>query len=243
MAKLRILYNNAITAAAIGGTSAPNLLTDLKSQTSTGTSFTLSTTSLTGPIAIIAVLAENPDSITMTLSSPTATPNAVTEATGNEFASNTVGYGGTKYVTLYTTVSATTSFTVTFNQSVKVSRFIVGNYWEPKYNTSFGISVGYDDLTQYDRLQSGDLYATLAPRYKTLSFELQYIASSEKFALYQILRGIGKTKPIFISAFPDNSADREQEQMYSIYGRLTNLPPIIYRVFSMYQSQFEVQEF
>ena len=179
----------------------------------------------------------------MTLTSPATTPNAVTEATGNEFASNTVGYGGTKYIALYTTVSAATSFTVTFSQSVKVSRFIVGNYWEPKYNTSFGISVGHDDLTQYERLQSGDLYATLGPRHKTLSFELQYIDTSEKFTLYQILRGIGKTKPIFISAFPDNSADREQEQMYSIYGRLTNLPPISYRIFSMYQSQFELQEF
>lgn len=240
MAKLRIVYNNAITSATAGGTSAPNLLTDLKSQTSTGTSFTLGTTSLTGSVAIIAVLAENPGSVTMTLTSPSA---SVTEATGNTFTTNTAGYGGLKYITLYTTVNAATSFALTFSQSVKVSKFIVGNYWEPKYGTSYGVSIGWEDATQYDRLQSGDLYATLGPRNKTLSLDLQYVDSSEKFTLYQILRGIGKTKPIFVSAFPDNATDREQEQMYSIYGRLTSLPGISYRIFSMYQSQLELQEF
>jgi hypothetical protein len=238
--KLRILYKNLLTAATAGGVSAPNLLTDTKSQTASGTTFVLTTTSVIGPVAVIAVLAENPGSVTMTVTGQTA----LTEATTTEASGNASGYGGVKYVAKYFTLaSGTTSFTVTFNQSVKVSRFIVGNYWEPKYNTSFGISVGYEDATQFERLQSGDLYATLAPRYKTLSFELQYVDASEKFKLYEILRGIGKTKPIFISAFPDQLSDQEQEQMYSIYGRLTSLPPISYRIFTIYSSQFEVQEF
>ena len=237
---LRILYINTLISATAGGSSATNLLTDLKSQTSTGSSFVLNTSSLSGPVAVVAILAENPGPVTMTVAGQTS----LIENTTTAVSSNTAGYGGIKYLAKYFTLASSTStFTITFNKTVKVSRFLVGNYWEPKYNTSFGISIGYEDATQYDRLQSGDLYATIAPRYKTMSFELQYVDSTEKFKLYEILRGIGKTKPMFISAFPDLVEDQDQEQMYSIYGRLTNLPPISYRMFSMYQSQFEVQEF
>lgn len=237
---LRILYTNTLISATAGGLAAPNLLTDLKSQTSAGSSFVLNTSSLSGPVVVVAILAENPGSVTMTVTGQVA----LVENTGTAVSSNTAGYGGLKYLAKYFTLaSGTSTFTVTFNKTVKVSKFLVGNYWEPKYNTSFGISIGYEDATQYDRLQSGDLYATIAPRYKTMSFELQYVDSTEKFKLYEILRGIGKTKPIFISAFPDSGSDQEQEQMYSIYGRLTNLPPISYRMFSIYQSQFEIQEF
>lgn len=245
MAKLRILYKNVLSTATIGGTSAPNLLTDTKSQATSvaaDTSITLTTSSaLSGNIAIVIVLAENPGSVALNLTSPTTA--SVTDASTNSFTTNTAGTGGLKYITLYTTASNASTFVINLNKATKISRILVGNYWEPKYNTSFGISIGHEDLTQYERLQSGDLYATLGPRHKTLNFELQYVDASEKFTLYEILRGIGKTKPVFVSAFPDNATDRDQEQMYSIYGRLTNLPAINYRMFSVYSSQFELQEF
>lgn len=233
---LRIVTNNVVTQ--VGGSSTAKSLNDYKSQFDTGTTFTITTTALTGPIAVIAMLTETIGSVTMTVTGQTA----VTEATTSRFTGQTVGFGGGKYIAKYFTPTAgTTSFTITFSASVKVSRFIIGNYWSPKYNTNYGVQVGYDDSTSYDRLQSGDLYATLSPRNKTMQFDLQYMDESDKFTLFDIIKSIGKSKPIFVSVFPENT-DQQKEQMYSLFGRLSSPSNISYVMYSMYSSSIQLEE-
>lgn len=234
---LRIVYVNQLTAAT-GGASPQNLLNDYKSQTDTSNTFTLTTNSISGDIAIVAILAENTTPVTMTVNS-----NSAQETTTSSIATAApIGQGGGKYVALYfNQATATTTFTVTFNTSVKVSRFIVGNYWSPVYNTSFGVQVGYDDLSTTERLQSGDLYTIVGPRHKTLSFDLEYLTESDKFKLFDIVKLLGKSKPIFISVFPQNT-DKEKEQMYSIYGKFQSIPSITYTMFTKYTSSIQVEE-
>lgn len=234
---LRILYVNQLTAAT-GGSTPSELLNDFKSRTSTASSFTLTTNSLTGPIAIVAMLAEETGSVTMTVS---GNSNAET-TTSSISSSSAVGFGGGKYVAVYYNLaSATTSFTVTFSKSVKVSRFIVGNYWVPTFNVPFGMQVGYEDTSTSERLQSGDLYSTLAPRHKTLGFELEYLTDGDKFKLFDIIKLIGKSKPIFVSLFPEDT-DKEREQMYSIYGKLQNAANISYAMYTKYMSSIQIEE-
>lgn len=234
---LRILYANKLTAAT-GGLTPSNLLNDYKSQTSTSSTFTLTTSSLTGKVAVVAMLAENTASVTMTVNG-----TAETESTQSTISSTAaVGYGGGKYVVVYLTLAeATTSFAVTFSSAVKVSRFLVGNYWSPTYNTSFGVQVGYEELTTTERLQSGDLYSTPGPRHKTLSFNLEYVTDAEKFKLFDIVKLLGKSKPLFVSVFPEDS-DLEREQMYSICGKFTNLPAITYAMFTRYTTSLQLEE-
>lgn len=236
MANLRILYNNKVTQ--VNSSAAAKSLNDYKSQFDTGTTFTLTTGSLTGPVVVVAMLTDTTSSITMTVTGQTG----VTEATTSNFSGQTVGYGGGKYIASYFTLAAgTTSFTVTFSSSVKVSKFIIGNYWSPKYNTGYGMQVGYTDATTFERLQSGDLYGITAPRNKTLQFDMQYMDESDKFNLFDIVKSIGKTKPIFISLFPSNS-DQQKEQMYSIYGRLTTPPNINYTMYTIYSGSLQLEE-
>jgi hypothetical protein len=233
---LRILLNNAATQ--VGGSATANSLNDYKSQFDTGTSFTITTSALTGPIAVVAMLTETTDAVTMTVTGQ----SGVTESTTSNFTGQTVGYGGGKYIVkYYTLASSTTSFTVTFSSSVKVSRFMIGNYWSPKYNTNFGVEVGYEDATTSERLQSGDLYTTIAPRNKTLQFDLQYMDESDKFQLFDIYRSIGKTKPVFVSVFPED-VDKQKEQMYSIYGKFNTLSNISYIMYSIYSSSLQLEE-
>lgn len=233
---LRILLNNKVTQ--VNASSTANSLNDYKSQYDTGTTFTITTSSVTGPVAVVAFLTEAVGSVTMTVTGQTA----VTEATTSSFTGQVSGYGGGKYIAKYFTLATgTTSFTITFSASVKVSKFIVGNYWSPKYNTNYGVQVGYEDATTFDRLQSGDLYATPAPRNKTLQFELQYMDESDKFYLFDIVKSVGKTKPLFISVFPEDS-DQQKEQMYSIYGRFNSPPNISHVMYTMYSSSLQFEE-
>lgn len=233
---LRIVTNNAVTL--VGGSSTAKSLNDYKSQFDTGTSFTITTTALTGPVAVVAMLTETVGSVTMTVTGQTA----VTESTTSSFTGQTVGFGGGKYIVKYfTPAPGTTSFTVTFSSSVKVSRFIVGNYWSPKYNTGYGVQVGYEDATTSERLQSGDLYTTVSPRNKTLQFDLQYMDESDKFQLFDIYRSIGKTRAVFVSVFPLDT-DQQKEQMYSIYGKFTSPGNISHTMYSMYSSALQLEE-
>ena len=238
MANLRIVSSNKLLSAAAGGVNAPNLLNDYKSQTATGSSFTLTTSSLVGKVAVVAMLAEALNSVTMTVAS-----TSTTESTVSDFGTSaSVGYGGGKYVAVYLNLaSGTTSFSVTFNTSVKVSRFIVGNYWSPTYNTSFGVQAGYEDNSTSERLQSGDLYTTPGPRHKTISFELPYLTDSDKFKLFDLVRNTGKITPVFVSLFPEDT-DKEREQIYSIYGKFTSLPGLTYALFTKYTSSLQLEE-
>lgn len=234
---VRIIHTNQLTAAT-GGASPSNLLNDYKSRTSTASSFTLTTNSISGPIAIVAMLAEDTGAVTMTVSG-----NSNVESTTSAVTTSApVGQGGGKYIAVYFTQgTAATSFTVTFSKSVKVSKFIVGNYWAPTYNAPFGMQVGYEDTTSTDRLQSGDLYSVVGPRHKVMTFELEYLTETDKFKLFDIIKSIGKSKAIFVSVFPQNS-DKEKEQMYSIYGKFQNLSNISYAMYTKYTSSVQLEE-
>jgi hypothetical protein len=233
---LRIITQNRITQ--VGGSTTAKSLNDYKSQFDTGTTFTITTSSISGPVAVVALLTEATGSVTMTVSGQTA----VAESTTSSFTGQTVGFGGGKYIAKYYTLAAgTTTFTVTFSSSVKVSKFIIGNYWSPKYNTNFGVQVGYEDASTSERLQSGDLYTTVSPRNKTLQFDLQYMDESDKFQLFDILRSCGKVRPLFVSVFPQDT-DKQKEQMYSIYGKLNNLNSISYVMYTIYSSSLSLEE-
>ena len=223
----------------VGGSTTDPATNDYKSQTSTGTSFGLTTNSISGNIAIVAYLPEQTGSITMTVVGLTA----VTESTVSATSNLPNAYGGGKYVAVYLTgVSERTSFVVSFSSSVKVSRFIVGNYWSPQYNIPFGITTGYTDTTTSERLQSGDLYSTPGPRNKTMQFQLEYLTDSDKYEFFSILKNTGKLKCLFVSAFPEDS-DKSLEQMYSIYGKLSNLAGISYAQYTRYASSVDIEEF
>lgn len=235
--KLRILYANKLSAA-VGGASPSNLLNDYKSQTSSANSFTLTTSAISGPIAVIAMLAEDTVSVTMTVAGNVNTESTVSQVTSTA----PVGYGGGKYIAVYFNQAVpATSFTVSFSKVVKVARFIVGNYWEPTYSAPFGMQVTYEDTTTNDRLQSGDLYSNLGPRHKALSFELEYLNDADKFKLFDIMKLIGKSKPIFVSLFPE-STDEDREQMYSIYGKFQSIPTISYAMYTKYTSSVQLEE-
>ena len=237
MANLRIISKNQVTAVS-GSTTGANAANDYKSQFQSGNSFTVTTTSITGAVAIIAVLAEDVDAVTMTCTT------AVTESTTSTINTTPgIQYGGVKYVALYRTLnSGTTSFAVTFNKTVKVSRFIIGNYWSPTHNMGYGISVGYTDSSTVERLQTGDQYIVALPRHKTMQFELQYLNETDKFTMFDIARVCGKVTPVFVSAFPGDT-HQDKEQMYSIYGRFNTPANIAHSTFTMYSSSLQLEEF
>lgn len=125
---------------------------------------------------------------------------------------------------------------------LEVSRLILGPTWIPVFNTSFGAEALMKDMSTSTRSEAGDLIVQEAPIYKTLKFELKYMNKSDRQEFNKLVRTIGTKRPVFISIFPENIADYEEEQTYQIYGKFIQLYGVNNFIYSMYSTQVEVEE-
>jgi hypothetical protein len=128
------------------------------------------------------------------------------------------------------------------NPYIEVSRIITGSYWSPKYNTSFGLSTGSQDLSQHQRSESGDLITNRGIRYRSMRFDLTWLPPEDRLEFTRILRGNGLPRPLFISLFPNNSDDYEKEQSHQIYGKLSQLSDITHPIFEIYSTSIDIEE-
>ena len=250
-------YNNI---SAVNGSTTSNTLNEYKSMYEEGYSFSLDLKAISGKVAVVAMLAEETSEVTMTITGyPSVTDSTNTSlvvpdlytlpgyvTTGYVEVSVTkenIGFGGGKYLAAYINIpSSTTSMTLTTSRKVKVSKLLVGNYWSPIYGTPYGPSISMVDTSEVTRLQKGDAYVIPGPRHKTLQLDLQYLVDTDRDYLFNIISNISKTSGIFISVF-SSSIDQEQEQVYSIYGKLTAPPGISHAMYSMYASSVQLEEF
>lgn len=162
---------------------------------------------------------------------------------------NSYSYGGGTYARAWVPSQlACTSLLIeiedTQNSSayIEVSRIIAGAYWSPKYNTSFGLSTGSQDLSQHERSESGDLITNRGIRYRNMKFDLTWLPPADRLEFTRILRGNGLPRPLFISLFPNNSDDYEKEQAHQIYGKLSQLSDITHPIFEMYSTSIDIEE-
>jgi hypothetical protein len=161
---------------------------------------------------------------------------------------NSYSYGGGTYARSWLTNQLGCSNIVielvdtNTDKYIEASRLVVGTYWSPKYNTSYGLSTSIKDLTTNQRRESGDLITTRGIRYKSMAFDLKYLTPSDRLQFERILKGNGLAQPIFISLFPNNSGDYDKEQAHQIYGKLSQLSEIQHPMFDIYSTQIEIEE-
>lgn len=128
---------------------------------------------------------------------------------------------------------------------IEVSRLIVGSYWSPTYNTGYGLSAGIKDLSEHVRTESGDLLTKRGPRIRTLNFDLQWLATTDRKELTKLLLGNGLPKPLFVSLFPDSTGtddDYQREGIHQIYGKMVQIPGVSYTHYDIYSTSIEIEE-
>lgn len=123
---------------------------------------------------------------------------------------------------------------------LEISSIIIGKSWTPKYNTSYGASVDFEDSSSNSRSDAGDLIVTTGTRHKAISFDLPTMDPADKQGLTDILRTSGTSRPVFISVYP-LSLDVNLEGLYQVYGILS--PSSLTNInFGFYSSQITVEE-
>ena len=162
---------------------------------------------------------------------------------------NTYSYSGGTYARVWLDNHYTVSSIVieiidtnSTSQYIEAARLIVGPYWSPKYNTGYGMTMGVNESSSHSRTTAGNLITTRGSRYRELNFDLNWLTSSDKTDLLNILYGNGMLKSIFVSLFPNNSSDWSLEQSHQIYGRLSQLSPITYANPLVHSSSIKIEE-
>lgn len=164
---------------------------------------------------------------------------------------NSYSYGGGTYARVWIPLAAQATCTSmlieiidTQNQNpyIEISRLVIGSYWSPKYNTSYGLSSSTKDLSAHTRTESGDLVTNRGISYRSMNFDLKWLTASDRSEFTRILRGNGLPRPLLISLFPDNSSDWDKEQAHQIYGKLSQLPDLVHPMFEIYSTTIDIEE-
>lgn len=102
---------------------------------------------------------------------------------------------------------------------IDCARLVVGGYWAPERNASYGLLAELVDMTESARTESGDLRSERAPVYDTMDLDLSFLDDCDRARVMQIMRGTAGGRLALVSIFPDDN-DSLLEQDHIIYGRL-----------------------
>jgi len=265
---LRIIYKNLADTATVTAsttssalTAASNLKLDAKSQVWRSTTnsatltVTLATPALIGGVILPFCNLGATSTVTVTLNTGFTTgavlaapyQNSVQVDTTNiPVGANGYSYGGGAYARVWFTPQTCASLTITISNPsstyIELSRLIIGDYWSPTYNTSYGLSTQVKDLTTQTRTESGDLISNRGTLSNSISLNLDYLTVEDRAKLLTILRNNGMYQPLFISVFPNNSDDYTKEIGFQIYGKLNQLNAISHPYMSVYTSTLDIDE-
>lgn len=268
---LRVIYKNLAdsatsitsTPSAYGVTSTDNLKKDTKylvcrTEGKTVTFVvTLSTSSIVGGVILPFCNLTGSATINVTLDTGYTTGPILACPYTNlgvwdwgalPLGTNAYSYGGGTYARVWFPQTSCSTLTITITDTantsnyLEFSRLVVGAYWSPKYNTSFGMTSGTTDLSTNTRLESGDLSSNNGVKFNTITFDLKWLDPTDRSQLTSIFKSNGITKPLLISLFPDSSEDWAKEQTYQIYGKLPQISNITHTLFGIYSSQIEIEE-
>jgi hypothetical protein len=124
---------------------------------------------------------------------------------------------------------------------VEAARLITGAYWEPGINPDFGPSIAPKSNTKHQRTDAGDLRTERRPVSRSLKLNLGMIAAgADRARVYDILRGNGMTKPVFLSLFPEN-AEPALEQAHQLWGKL-NDSVVSHPTYGIFAAPLEIEE-
>lgn len=121
---------------------------------------------------------------------------------------------------------------------IDCARLVLGSYWQPFYNASYGAQVNLVDTSGISRNDAGDLLVDRKARHDAMSFSLTQMPEADRARLMQILRNAGTSRNLFISLLPAGfSAVAEQDSM--IFGKRRD-GAITFDFYNAFSSKFDV---
>jgi hypothetical protein len=251
-----------------GSLAASNLLTDIKSEvwrsTATTATLTLTWTNSEFVSCVALPFCNLSSAATLRVRGYTnvadATPAIDTGAQyacpatfgqvnwGQQFlGANSYAYGGGTYGVIWFASTSVKKLVIDIADTTNVqgyieaSKLITGTYWTPTNNVEYGAELTVADTSTHERSDAGDLRTDRGTLHKVLSLDLTMLTSVDRNGLWNIMRGNGMSRPVFLSMTP-LSDDPTEEQIYQVYGKLSKQGSVRYQFINQFTTSLEIEE-
>jgi hypothetical protein len=241
---------STLTASTTAGAlAAANMLTDYKGQVhrSTGTSVTYTLTwaaaQSIGAVVLPACNLSASATIRVRLYSDTAGTTQIADSGtvsacpgldlswwGGTVNANSFAYGALAKVAVWFASNYATArrcvidLVDTSNAAgyIDCARLVVGAWWSPAYNASYGLQFDVQDTSEPARNDAGDLLSDRGVRFDTLSLDLKLMPEADRASLLNIVRAVGTSRNLLLSLLPANAAAPAAERDCMVYGKRAN---------------------
>lgn len=159
---------------------------------------------------------------------------------------NQYAYGGGTYAVLWFAGGAVKRLQIDISDTTNASNIeacslVVGDYWSPKYNPTWGAGVTPVDTSKHDRAGSGDLVTDRGTRYRKMAMGMAQMPEADRAVLHNILRSNGIHRPMLVSLYPeDASAQLEWDHM--IWCKLSQVSAIAAAQFAAFSNSIDLEE-
>jgi len=219
-------------------------LTNIVRSASTSMSLWYDLTSNTTNIDLIAVLGHNlkaGDSVVITGGTgASGAMTGVTTITNHTITTDeeTFGYLFIEYPQgiLYDNIIVTCT---RGSGTIDIGRIYLSSYWKPTYNIPYNWSLSVVDPSIINKSLDSSTFVTIKRVYRALSFDLAFVSLDEMYtkgfdlAYYKGIHGDTLIIP---------DVDNIYKYRQSIYGRISQLTPIINHNYNFYKQKFTIEE-
>lgn len=123
---------------------------------------------------------------------------------------------------------------------IDLGRFVVVPGWQPPFNFSYGVSLGWESTTLVETSLAGAEHFEERPPYRVVSFRLDYLDGIEAInQALAMMRALDVSGEVF---FVFDPADPLLMQQRSFLGRLRQLSPLEYVACNIHGMAYEIKE-
>ena len=123
---------------------------------------------------------------------------------------------------------------------LQAKRLLIGPYFEPAVNVSYGLQLYWDDNSEQRRTQGGSLRTDARVRYRCLKADLGHLSTAERAVAVETLRQIALRTETFVSVFPGSGGAQERD--YSLLGKFTSMPQFTHGQPGSHSAQLAFEE-
>lgn len=153
---------------------------------------------------------------------------------------------GKAFSAMWFSPTAAQSFRITFKDAtnsagyLEVGRLFLGLHLEPLYNMSYDHALEWVDDSKQERTDGTSLHTDAVEQYRRFKFRLDWLTDSERPKWLEAFRVAGKTKDIFISAYPTQGGMKERD--YSFSARITSPTPMPNSRYNAHKVEITIEE-
>ena len=165
----------------------------------------------------------------------------------NNFGVNYFAYGGSRGARIWTPSSDVKKVEVIITDTSNTSSYIeagvmvIGEYFEPSSNFSYGATSGIADTSTSKRTDAGDKVSNQGTRHKVMSLSFNHMDATDRDNFIELLSVNGTTTPFFISAYPENT-DKELENDHQMYAVLSQADRLSRPYYDAHSTSLSVEE-